>query len=107
MKTYEIVVSTFSMSDKDDKEKFFEKSFLLADIKPNIVLGMLLLTKSNVDIDFQARDLQWKFYTTGNVLLTTKQVKRIEKKKFAATILDPKYKAFIVHIAALNLDLGG
>ncbi len=55
--TYGMVVSSFSILDKDDKERFFEESFLLADVKPNIVLGMPFLTMSNVDIDFQAWDL--------------------------------------------------
>ena len=40
------------MSDKDGKERFFEKSFLLADIKSEIVHGMLFLTMSNIDVDF-------------------------------------------------------
>ncbi len=53
-----MVVSTFSVSDKDGRERFFEKSFLLADVSPNIMLGMPFLTMSNADIDFQAWDLQ-------------------------------------------------
>ncbi len=53
-----MVVSTFSALDKDGKERFFEESFLLADVKPDIVLGMPFLTMSNADIDFPARDLQ-------------------------------------------------
>ena len=79
--TYKIVVSTFFMSNKDGRKRFFEKSFLLADVKPNIVLKMPFLTMSNVDVNFQARDLQWKFYTTENVLPTIKQAKLIKKKK--------------------------
>ena len=58
LKTYGIVVSTFSMLDKDGREKFFEKNFLLADAKPNTVFEMLFLTMSNTDVDFQAWDLQ-------------------------------------------------
>ena len=58
LETYGMVVSNFSMSDKDGRERFFKESFLLADIKPDIVLEMLFLTMSNVDVDFQARDLQ-------------------------------------------------
>ena len=54
LETYEMIVSTVSISDKDDRERFFEKSFLLANVKPDIVLGMLFLTISNIDIDFQA-----------------------------------------------------
>ncbi len=50
--TYGIVVSTFSVLDKDDKEKYFEESFLLADIKLNVVPGMPFLTMSNADVDF-------------------------------------------------------
>ena len=56
METYGIVVSIFSVLDKDGRERFFEESFLLADVKPNIVLGMHFLTMSNADIDFQARN---------------------------------------------------
>ncbi len=58
LETYEMIVSTFSVADKDGRERFFEKSFLLADGKPDIVLGILFLTMSNADVDFQARDLQ-------------------------------------------------
>ncbi len=52
-----MVVSTFFMLDKDDKERFFEESFLLTNVKPDVVLGILFLIMSNADIDFQAQDL--------------------------------------------------
>ena len=53
-----MVVFTFSVSDKDGKKRFFEESFLLADVKPDIVLEIFFMTMSNVDIDFQAWDLK-------------------------------------------------
>ncbi len=53
-----MVVFTFFISDKDSRERFFEESFLLANVKPDIVLEMPFLTMSNADIDFQAQDLQ-------------------------------------------------
>ncbi len=53
-----MVVSTFSVSDKDERERFFKESFLLANVKPDIVLEMPFLTMSNTHVDFQARDLQ-------------------------------------------------
>ena len=46
------------MLDKDDRERFFKKNFLLADIKPDIMLEILFLIMNNVDINFQARNLQ-------------------------------------------------
>ena len=57
LETHGIVVFTFSMLNKDSRERIFEKSFLLADVKPNIVLKMPFLTISNADVDFQTRDL--------------------------------------------------
>ena len=54
LEIYEMVVSIFSMSDKDGRERFFEKSFLLADVQLEIVFGMPILTMSNIDVDFQA-----------------------------------------------------
>ncbi len=94
------------MSDTDRKERFFEESFLLADVSPDIVLGMPFLTMSNADVDFQVRDLQWRSYTTGEVLPTTRRVELIGKKEFAATAFDPEHEAFVVHVAALSVDSG-
>ncbi len=57
LETYGMVVSTFSVLDKDGRERLFEQSFLLADVRPDIVLGMPFLTMSNTDVDFQVRNL--------------------------------------------------
>ncbi len=57
LEIYGMIVSTFSVLNKDNRERFFKESFLLTDVKPDIVLRMLFLTMSNVDIDFQAWDL--------------------------------------------------
>lgn len=53
---YKIVGAVFSMTDKANQEKFFEKTFLIANINPKIVLRIPFLTLSNVDINF----LDWK-----------------------------------------------
>ena len=47
-----MILSTFFILDKDDKKRFFKESFLLADVKPNIVVGIPFLTINNADIDF-------------------------------------------------------
>ncbi len=106
LESYKMVVSTFSMSNKDDRERFFEENFLLVNVKPDIVLGMPFLTLSNAGVNFQARNLQWRSYTTRNVLPTTKRVELIGKKEFAAAALNPEHKAFVVYIAVLRIDSG-
>ncbi len=103
LETYRMVVSTFSV-DKDEKERFFEESFLLSDVSPDIVLEMPFLTMSNANIDFQARDLQWRSYTTKEVLSTTRRVKLIGKKEFAVAALDQEHEVFVVHVAAFSVD---
>lgn len=47
-----MIVFIFSVVDKNYKERIFEKNFLLADVKLDIVLEMPFLTMSNIDIDF-------------------------------------------------------
>ncbi len=106
LETYGMVVFTVSVLDQDGREKFFEESFLLADVKLNIVLGISFLIISNANIDFQAQDLQWKSYTTRDVLLTTRRVKLIGKKKFVIATFDLEYEAFVVHVVALSIDSG-
>ena len=67
-----------------------------------VVLGMPFLTFSNTDIQFVEKELTWRFYTTIEVLPTTKQVEIINKKEFAKTALDEKSKTFVVYVAFLN-----
>lgn len=43
LETYEIIISIFFILGKDSKVKFFEKSFLLTNIKPDAVFGMFFL----------------------------------------------------------------
>ena len=58
LKTYKIVVSTFPMLDKHGRERFLEESFLLTNVKLDIMLEIPFLTICNIVIDFQARNLQ-------------------------------------------------
>ncbi len=58
LKTYMIVVSYFSMINKDNRVNFVGKSFLLANVKSDIVRGILFLIRSNVKIDSKAGNLQ-------------------------------------------------
>ena len=67
---------------------------------------MPFLIISNADIYFTAQDLQWRSYTTRNILLTTKQIELLGKKEFAATTFDLEHKAIIVYVATLSVDLG-
>ncbi len=53
-----MVVSTFFVLDKNGKKMFFEESFLLTDVKLDVMLKMSFLIISNIDVDFQAQELQ-------------------------------------------------
>ena len=43
LESYRMVVAAFSMTNQVNKVKFFEKIFLVANIRPDVVLGMLFL----------------------------------------------------------------
>ncbi len=106
LETYGIVISTFSLLDKDDRERFLKESFLLVDIKLDIVLGMPFLIMSNAEVDFQAQGLKWRSYIIGDIPPTTRQVELIKKKEFVVAALDPKHEAVMIHVATLSKDLG-
>ncbi len=52
LETYGIVISTFSLLDKDNRKRFFEKTFLLVNVSPHIVLRISFLIISNSDVNF-------------------------------------------------------
>lgn len=90
------------MNDIVGRPRFFEKTFLLANICINIALRMLFLNLSNAEIHFLEQKLNKKLYTTIGNLPTIKQVELIRKKKFAIVIFDPDDKIFVIHIVFLT-----
>ena len=72
-----------------------------------VVLEMLFLTFSNANIEFAEKELTWRSYIAVEALPTTKQVKLIDKKEFAKTALDEKFKTFVMYVAALKAPLAG
>ena len=99
-----MVIAGFSFQDKLRKIQFFQKTFLVADTRMKVVLGMFFLTFSNVDIWFTERELVWKIYSAAETLLTTQKVEIIDKKEFATVTLNKENKTFVMHIAAFSVD---
>ena len=124
LETYEMIVTAFLVEDKANQVRFFEETFLVANVSPEVVLGMPFLeetflvanvspevvlgmpflTLSGADVDFSGRELRWRTYTTEEVLPTTRRVELVGKKEFAAAVLDPESETFVVHIVSLSSD---
>ena len=102
LETYGMMVMAFSVTDQADKVRFFEEIFLVANVSPDVVLGMLFLTLNGVDIDFLKKKLQWRSYIIKEALPTTKQVELVGKKEFTAAAFDLVHETFVVHVVFLK-----
>ena len=89
-----MVVAAFSVEDKANQVRFFEGTFLVANVSPEVVHGMSFLTLSGADVDFLGRELRWKPYSTEEALPTTRRVELVGKKEFAAVALDPEHETY-------------
>ena len=98
-----MVIARFSIQNKMHKIRFFEETFLLANISINIILEMSFLTFSNISIQFHTESFIWKSYSIAKTLLIARLVELIDKYKFAITALDKDFEIFIVYIAALKV----
>ena len=76
----------------------------MANVSPEVVLGMPFLTLSGADVDFSGRELRWRTYTTEEVLPTTRRVELVGKKEFAAAALDPEHETYAVHVGSVSSD---
>ena len=72
LETFGMVLANFQVKDKLGRARFFQETFLLADISAEVVLGMPFLTLSNADVQFVEKELTWRSYTTAEALPTTK-----------------------------------
>ena len=69
-----MVIADFQVEDKGGSPKFFQQTFLVANIKFEVILGMPFLKLSNTDVLFGEETFTWKSYTTNKVLQTIEQV---------------------------------
>ena len=106
LETFGMVLASFQVEDKLGRLRFFQETFLLADISTGVVLGMPFLTLSNANIQFVEKKLTWRTYTTAKTLPTTRQIELIDKKQFAKAALDENFETFVVYVASLNLTPG-
>ena len=53
LETYGIMLAVFSVTDLANKIMFFEKTFLVANVSPDMVLRMPFLTLNDADVNFQ------------------------------------------------------
>ena len=55
---YKMVVEAFMVVDKANQVRFFEKTFLVANVSPEVVLGMSFLTLSHADVHYSGQELR-------------------------------------------------
>ena len=53
-----MVVAAFSLTDKTNQVRFFKKTILVANVSPEIVLGIFFLTLSSANVDFLGWELR-------------------------------------------------
>ena len=99
LETFEIVIADFSIEDKSGKPRFFQETFLVADTKFKVILGMPFLEISNADVAFGERTLTWKSYTISEALPTTERVRLVDPKEFVIAALDADSETFVVYVA--------
>lgn len=68
-----------------------------------MILEMLLLTFTNVDIEFIEKKLVWRTYIGVEALFTIRRVELIEKKNFAEGKLNKNMNLFVVIVNSVRL----
>ena len=97
-----MIVVAFLVTDKANQVKFFEKTFLVANVSPEVIFEMLFLNLSGADVDFLDQKLWWKIYITEEALPTTRRIELMGEKEFAAATLDLEYETHIVYIGLVS-----
>ena len=97
LKMFGMVLASFQVENKLERPRFFQKTFLLADLSMEVVLRMPFLTLSNANIQFAQKKLTWRSYTI-------KRVEIIDRKEFTKAALDKHVEVFVVHVTSLSLN---
>ena len=100
--TYGMVVAAFLVQDKASWVRFFEKTFRIANVSPEIVFGVPFLTLNSANIDFLEYKLWWKTYTTKKALPTTRHIELVGRKEFAAVAFNLEYEIYVVYVESVS-----
>ena len=100
--TFEIVVTAFSVMDQANQLRFFEETFLVTNVSPEVVFGMPFLILSGLDVNYLDWELQWRTYTTKEAFLTTKRIKLVSKKEFVAVAFNSEYETYVVYVGLVS-----
>ena len=112
LETLGMVIADFQVEEKNGRSRFFQETFLVANTKFEVILGISFLKISNANVAFDEETLMWKSYITNKALLTTKRVQLVDLKEFVIAALDTDSETFVVHMAirkrkeiAMNPDI--
>ena len=94
-----MVIADFQVEDTASRPRFFQKIFLVANTKFEVILGMPFLKISNADVLFIEGTLTWRTYITNKALPTNEQVQIVDSKEFVIAALDVDSETFVVHVA--------
>ena len=84
---------------------FFQKTFLLANLRIEVILEMPFFIFNNINVSFAEQKLVLRLYTASKALSITKQIEIINKNKFTKAALDKNVKAFVVYVTSFSLNL--
>lgn len=82
--------------------RFFDKSFLLADINIEVVLGRSFPFLSNANVKFGIRRLLLRRDIAAKVMPTVKKMELVNTHKFVKVVLNKNPWTFVVYVASLK-----
>lgn len=91
------------MNDKDKKSRFFQKTFLPAEISMDIAFKMLFITLYNAEVNFINEKLGWRLYIAMKNFFTIRLIELVRKKKCAIVTLNLEDEIFVINIASLAI----
>ncbi len=97
VKTYGMHYIEFQQEDEQGQVRYFQDTFLAADIDTRMILGMPWLTMANPNIDWVKKSFRWRTYTATVALSTTCRVDVIDPKEFARLAIDKGAHCFVIH----------
>ena len=96
-----MVLAKLSLDDKLERTRWFEETFLIANVSHDVVLGMPFLKLGNPDVHFAEGSLTWRDYSVSTSLPTERRIELVEPETFAEDARDDKSACFVVQVAAI------
>ena len=98
LKIYDVYFVQFEISNINDTNRFFEKSFLIVNLNWNLTLSIFWIQLSKVKINWNDDNIKFWRNRKKHLIFIIMRIEKIESKQLTENVIDDKIETYFMFV---------